>query len=152
MTTSKNNEVKQSIEASQKRQEEMLQNINAKLEQKGKDQKASIRLLVKELLQEELKKIIPDIVEMILSQTKVGVNNIINGIKDAKTKSTSGNTEDTVSVVTTAVLEGKSQKTEDEIKILTPEDKEELLTQEQTKEQEVNKGGDEEESISSSSE
>eukprot|EP00957_Ditylum_brightwellii_P090650 6903914-Ditylum_brightwellii.AAC.1 len=93
-------EPKQCIEESQKKYEEMLQSINAKLERKENDQKSSIQSLVKELLQEELEKIIPDIVHTILSQTKERVNNIIKGIQVIKTRSTYGNMEDTVSVVT----------------------------------------------------
>eukprot|EP00957_Ditylum_brightwellii_P147063 11197297-Ditylum_brightwellii.AAC.1 len=87
------------------------------------------------MLQEELKKIIPDIVRMILSHTKESASNIIRGIQDIKTKSTSGNTEDTISVVTTALLEVEPHSfTGREITTLTPENKEELLTQEQTHE------------------
>eukprot|EP00957_Ditylum_brightwellii_P142493 10856143-Ditylum_brightwellii.AAC.1 len=104
------------------------------------------------MLQEKLKKIIPDIVHMILSQTKESKNNIIRGIQDIKTKSTSGNTENTVSVVTTAALEVESHSfTDGEITILTPENDKDLLTQEQTHESAVQTEEADNESSSESS-
>eukprot|EP00957_Ditylum_brightwellii_P158033 12029750-Ditylum_brightwellii.AAC.1 len=89
---------------------------------------------------------------MLLSQTKEGANNIINGIQDIKTKSTSGITEDTVSAVTDAVSKAEFQNlTDGESKILTLENEEDLLTQEQTNDPGVKTGNDDEESISKSS-
>eukprot|EP00957_Ditylum_brightwellii_P010789 818155-Ditylum_brightwellii.AAC.1 len=104
------------------------------------------------MLQEELKKISPNIVHTILSQTKESTKNIIKGIQDIKTKSTSGNTEHTVNVVTATASEAEPQSfTDRELTTLTPENEEDLLTQEQTCVSVVQTGETDEESSSESS-
>eukprot|EP00957_Ditylum_brightwellii_P134142 10226715-Ditylum_brightwellii.AAC.1 len=76
----------------------------------------------------------------------------MKGIQDIKTNTTSGNTKDTFSVVTTAALEVEPHSfTDREITTLTPENKEDLLTQEQTHESTVQTEEADNESSSESS-
>eukprot|EP00957_Ditylum_brightwellii_P073566 5590025-Ditylum_brightwellii.AAC.1 len=124
------------FEDSQKQHAATLSQINNKLEEKKKDTKSLIRTLVRELLNEELKCIIPDIVHTFLSQIKAGTDHTLKGVHSVDRKTTLEGTEDTISQVTESFSDIESQhtnKTGEEQELLSIDNNKQFLTQETVK-------------------
>eukprot|EP00957_Ditylum_brightwellii_P103513 7886910-Ditylum_brightwellii.AAC.1 len=129
-------EIKQNFEQYQQTNQEVLTIINNKLETKMNDSRTMIREQVKDILQAELKEIIPDIVSTILQQIKSSTDKLLHTVKDVpvQTKTT---ITDKVSVLT-ATTQGASTESwleSDEMLAYQSEDSDNILTQEEVETQ-----------------
>eukprot|EP00957_Ditylum_brightwellii_P061616 4675702-Ditylum_brightwellii.AAC.1 len=116
-------EIKQNLEHYQKANQEILTNKNNKLETKMNASRTMIKEIVKNILQAELKEILPEIVSMILQQIKVSTDKLLRIVGDVPGQTKPTNMEK-MSVLTTTT-QGASKESSldsDEILVFQSED------------------------------
>jgi hypothetical protein len=131
-------EIKQNLEQYQRANQEILNNINNKLETKMNDNRTMIKEIVKDILQAELKEILPEMMTTILQQIKESTDQLLRIVKDVPGQRKPTNT-DKMSVLT-QTTQGSSKESLLDSDGITPSQSDDeviLLTQEDAEKQKI---------------